>query len=341
MRILTLAALLLLAPLLAPPWYRTLDFASAERELTTSPVVRIRPLKAFLEEEFHFQWEGSNDLFLVDLANGMRAVFRTEDKPWGSTAEVSGYRFARYLGSRLVPPTVRRTLARGPKGWAWSTDTRFGSVQLFIEASGHPDALPRLTAKERSDVEVISFVFGRYDNHSGNLLLDPAGGPVMIDFEGSMNPQQVRYGEVPFVKHGGRFHAEDGVPGTKPFPFDHPRVLVDPSLDTIKQTFGPWWNQTWPTGMDMLHRIAQQVPGRRIPYAIWDDQLWVQLDAPKRHAAHTDVYSRATIDRLEALTEDRLVHEILGPEYRVEHIRGIMDRRRQLLAAARHGRFIP
>ena len=344
--ILALVTLLALtcAALAAPQhWYQGLDFAATERALETSPIVRIRTLKDFLESEYRFRWQGSNQLFLLELAGGTRAVFRTEDMPWGSTAEVSGYRFARALGSRLVPPTVRRVLQRGAgvPGWAWPTASRLGSLQLFVEAAGHPHVRDLLTPKERSDVEVISFVFGRYDTHPGNLLIDPSGAPVMIDFEVSMNLQQSRYGEVPFVQHGGRLHTADALPRTTPFPFDHPRVLTNPTLAEVRRIFGPWWRLTWPAGMDMLHRMAQQAPGKRIPYVIWDDMLWVQLDVPARHPAHTDVYSRETLRRLEALSIDRFTSEILSPEYHASHVLGFLDRRRQLLAAAAHGTLIP
>lgn len=330
----------------ARPWYEGLDFTATRQKLERMPLKRIRSLKQYLVEEKGVLWEGSNELFLIELADGTRAVFRTEDQPWGSTAEVSGYRFARYLGSRLVPPTSRRTLLRGPgagvPGWAWKESARLGSVQLFIDAHGDPAALSRLSEKDRADVEVISFVFGRYDNHAGNLLLDRTGAPVMIDFEGSMNLQKVRYGEVPFVVHGGRFHAPDGVAASRPFPFDHPKVLVDPTLDQVRKTFGPWWNQTWPAGMVMCHRMIAEVPGKRVSYVIWDDRLWVQMAMPRRHPAHTDVYSRRTLDRLKLLSRHALKGKLLTPQYHPEHIEGFLERRTQLLQAARkHGRFIP
>lgn len=326
----------------AAPWYQGLDFTGTREKLETMPVQRIRSLKQFLEDEKKVKWEGSNELFLIELADGTRAVFRTEEKPWGSTAEVSGYRFARYLGSRLVPPTVRRVLMKPIPGWAWKEDRRLGSVQLYIEAKGSPDALARLTEKERADVEVISFVFGRYDNHSGNLLLDAAGAPVMIDFEGSMNLQKVRYGEVPYVVHGGRFHVPDSVSKDEPFPFDRPKVLVNPTLAEVQKTFGPWWGQTWPAGMVMCHRMIADIPDRRVPYVIWDDRLWVQMNMPRRHPAFTAVYSKATLDRLKLLSVTALTPKLLTEQYHPEHIAGFLERRTQLLRHAREkGRIIP
>lgn len=337
-------AVILLAAPLAAPWYSGLDFTRTREKLESMPVARIRSLKQFLVEEKKIQWEGSNELFLIELADGTRAVFRTEEKPWGSTAEVSGYRFARFLGSRLVPPTTRRILRRSENipGYAWKEDQRLGSVQLFIEARGAPDALARISEKERADVEVISFVFGRYDNHSGNLLLDPAGAPVMIDFEGSMNLQKVRYGEAPFVVHGGRHHVADGVSKDRPFPFDHPKVLVNPTLEEVQRTFGPWWGQTWPAGMVMCHRMIADIPDRRVPYVIWDDRLWVQMNMPRRHPAFTEVYSKATLDRLKQLSVTALTPKLLTEQYHPEHIAGIVERRTQLLRhAAERGRLIP
>jgi hypothetical protein len=283
-------------------------------------------------------------LFFADLEGELPAVFRTEDDPWGSTAEVAGYRFARWLGSRLVPPTVFRTLRRGvdapAAGWEWKADTRRGAMQLFVKAVGLPDALSRMTPKERADVEVISFVIGRYDNHAGNLLLDAGGAPLLIDFEGALNPQQVRYGQAPFVHHGLRYAVPDGIPASRPFPFDAPRTLVNPTLEEVQRTFGPWWNQKWPSGMKTLHKMVPSIPDRTVRYAIWDDQLWVQMNVVARHPAHTSVYSRATLERLRALTAKDLTGRILTPEFGPEHVAGILERRDQLLAAARTGTLI-
>lgn len=332
-----------LAP--ARPWYQNLDFTATRHKLERMRIKRIRSLRQFLEDEKHIKWEGSNELFLIELADGTRAVFRTEERPWGSTAEVSGYRFARYLGSRLVPPTTRRTLHRGAgagiPGWAWKTPSRLGSLQLFIDAKGEPLALPLMSEKERADVEVISFVFGRYDNHSGNLLLDAAGAPVMIDFEGSMNLQKVRYGEVPYVVHGGRFHSPDSVPRSQPFPFDAPKKLVNPTLEQVQTTFGPWWNQLWPSGMVMCHKMTADVPDHIIRYVIWDDRLWVQMNMPRRHPCYTNVYSKRTLDRLKLLSRRALRAKLLTEQYAPEHIEGFLERRRLLLDAARTGRIIP
>lgn len=271
-------------------------------------------------------WDGSNDFHVLELESGLKAVFRSEDEPWGSMAELAGYRMDGFLRTELVPPTVERTLTDAEvPGWPWSSKTRPGSVQLWIETGPPSDA-------SLADAEVLSFVMGRYDNHDGNLLYDRAGRPVVVDFESAMDIQQVRYGEVPFVRRGVK-HKGDRANVAGAFPFDHPQVLKDPTLAQIRARFGPWWT-IWPQGMAGLHRMLAHIPGRLIPYAIWGDRLWVQVKVKSRHPAYTAAVRPATWERLQALDAAALTG-VLVPPMGAEHERGILERAGQVLAASR------
>ena len=330
------AALLLASSLGAGPWHQDLDFSATEARLASAPVLRMGSFQDFLRETRGVEWHGSNPLQVATLAGGTHAVFRSEDEPWGSIAEVAGYRMARRLGLRLVPPTVPRTLALDGA-------PRPGSLQLVVEAG--PGVEAPLPEKERADVEVLAFLMGAFDNHSGNLLRDATGAPVMIDFENALDVQYQRYGDFPFVKRGGQHHPE-GIeqPGWgAPFPFEAPRKLVDPSLEHLKATFSPWWGQYWAGGMDALHRMLEHIPERTVPYVIYRDQLWVQVRVASRHPAHTEVYSAATIEALRSLARAELTRgpePILPEPFDERHVRALWDRRRQLLAASQRGLWI-
>jgi len=318
-RVLMVLLLLLVSPTLAQRWPKSLEDELAEEE-----VVSIRALSTAVEN-----WDGSNDYHVLTLANGLKGVFRSEDEPWGSVAEAVAYRFDLQLGTELVPPTVFRTLRRQELGedWPWEQDRRTGSVQLFVEGA-RPSEESDFVQPDLANSEILCFLLGRYDNHAANLLVAPDGRLLLIDFEGAMDIQKVRYGEFPFLRRGG-WH-EGGLSGEEPFPFDNPSKLVEPTLEEIQSAFGPWWGQFWPQGMNLLYKLLNGIPERTVPYVIWDGRLWVQVKVRSRHPAFTDFYPDSTMRNLERLGEAEiraLLREPLGEA----HLQGILERRRQLV----------
>jgi len=323
--IILLLLLLLVCPALAERTWRT-GWTTAELEdnLKHSKVRSIHRLQDALGPS----WDGSNEFHVLELECGIKAVFRSEDEPWGSMAELAGYRMDGFLGTELVPPTVQRTLTdQEVPGWPWSGPTRSGSAQLWVETGPDNDAA------SLAEVEVLSFIMGRYDNHDGNLFYDRAGRPVAVDFESAMDIQQVRYGDFPFVRRGVSHKDPQGVPRTAPFPFDHPLVLKNPTLAQIQARFGPWW-KVWREGMTGLHRMLANIPGRTIPYAIWDNRLWIQVKVKSRHPAYTPTCQAETLARLRAL-DAAAVEGILVAPMGPEHARGILERTAQVLAKCR------
>lgn len=309
-----------------------------ERDLQEAPMKQMRSLQQFLEEEKGIAWEGSNPLYIVELEGGMRAVFRHEDEPWGSQAEVVGYRVSRALGLDLVPVTVPRTLHREEvEDWPFEGEVRVGSLQVYVDAAPTTEAQwAQLDPDDRANIEIVSFLLGRYDNHPGNLLIDGAGQPVLIDFEGALDRQRVRWGEFPFLKRGGRAAPPasiTGHPASAPFPFDGPELLVDPTLEELEATFGPWWGQYWPEGMRGLHRMLDHIPERTVPFVVWDERLWVQVRVASRHPAHTERFPVATLEALRALDRAALEALLIAP-FSAGHVRDIMERREQVLRAA-------
>lgn len=303
---------------------------SLEQQLETAAVVSAQSLDSALTD-----WDGSNEYDLLTLEGGLKGVFRSEDEPWGSRAEVAAYRIDRELGTELVPPTVERTLKRSELGEAWpwaELEQRPGSLQLFVEGA-RPTRPQDKSQPDLANSEILCFVLGRYDNHDANLLVDPEGRLVLVDFEGALDHQMVRYGDFPFIKRGG-FHASpDGVTGDQPFPFEQPRQLVDPSLEQIQQTFGPWWGQYWSQGMELLYRLLDGIPERTVPYVVWDNRLWVQVRVRSRHPAHTDLYPQSTLEALSRLSQPRLL-ELLGEPFTPAHARRMLERASQVLEAA-------
>lgn len=279
-------------------------------------------------------WDGSNSYLLLTLEDDIQAVFRSEDEPWGSVAEVAGYEFDQLLGTEFVPPTVFRTLEKEELGvnWPWESESRTGSLQLFVKGAT-PAEVSSFPLEDRASSEILGFAMGRYDNHSGNLLRAPDGGAVMVDFEGALDIQKVRYGDFSFVRRGGWAESPLNVPADQPFPFDSPRALVDPSLETIQETFGPWWGQYWAQGMTGLHRLLKGIPERTVPYVIWDNRLWVQVKVQSRHPFRVETFPPETMARLADISKEQL-EEIFPEPFGSAHIRGIQERIGQLLLAS-------
>ncbi|MBT9589090.1 hypothetical protein IV102_37500 [bacterium] len=327
----------LLVLLLVPPAWSQRWPESVAHSLTAQPIQAARNLEQVLKDSGR-PWEGSNSLWLLDLRDGTRAVFRSEDEPWGSQGEIAGYRLTRWLGLDLVPPTVFRILHQSEwpatTPWPFPQATRTGSVQIFLTVKPTtPELLANLDPLVKADIEVVSFVMGRYDNHSGNLLVDEQGHPCLIDFENSLEIQQARYGDIPYARRGARRTDLPGLSARQPFPFDHPEKLVDPSLEEIQKRLSPWWTY-WPEGMAELHRHIRNLDDKTIRYAIWDHRLWVQARATSRHPAWTDRYRNSTMERLSQLDEG-VLQLLLPVPYTHEHVRTMLGRAHQVLEAWR------
>ena len=73
---------------------------------------------------------------------------------------------------------------------------------------------------------------------------------------------------------------------------------------------------------------------------LWDDQLWIQVPVQSRHPAFTRTFSRATLDRLRELDPAKL-DLILSSEHTPPVKKQTLERRDQVLAAAKKGELIP
>ncbi len=299
------------------------------------PVRTVRSLEETLRAQGK-PWDGSSTIWLVELQDGTQAVFRSEDEPWGSQAEVGGFQLSHWLGMELVPPTATRTLQRADwptdKPWPFPSDTRTGSLQLYVPSHSIRDAeWSDLDPLAKADIEILSFVMGRYDNHSGNLLIDQQGQPIMVDFENSLEIQRARYGEIAYARRGTPCRQLPSAPVSDPFPFDHPQMLVNPTLEQVQQTMSPWWTY-WREGMKGTAERARQIDDKTLRYVIWDHFLWVQVRARSRHACWTDVYRYSTIEKLSRLDLATL-EGLLPIPYTSLHAQGILERSQQVNAA--------
>jgi hypothetical protein len=193
------------------PWFEKINFSETEALLQNSEVASVKGLK-----------NGTTDgVSLVTFQDGTKAVWKPGQE---NLAEVAGYRAARSVGSSLVPPTVERELFG-----------RVGSLQLFVRVSlditnptERPKIWEKVPAEQKAERNIFNFVFGNWDLHWGNVLVDDSYSIVQID-NGAINRRQmVRYGELPFIR---RLDVKDGVQSeANTFPFESAVYLEKPSI---------------------------------------------------------------------------------------------------------------
>lgn len=320
------APLLLLALLCSPLTWAERWPESAAASLATQPITKAANLEQVILLAGQ-EWQGSSQIWLLDLQDGTRGVFRSEDEPWGSQAEIAGYRFSRWLQLELVPPTIARIIQKSewPQDWPFPQNSRQGSLQLYQQTGPPAPVAP----DDQADMEVLSYIMGRYDNHSGNLIFDRQGQPCLVDFENSLEIQKTRYGEISYVRRG---QARPDLPSRKgDFPYEQPQKLVHPSLAEIQAQFSPWWVY-WTQGMQSLHQQIQRLPDHTVNYVLWENRLWVQARANSRHPAYTNSYHDPTMRRLEELDAEQL-RAVLPDPYGPEHISGMLERRDSVVKA--------
>jgi hypothetical protein len=323
--------LLITALSLAPP--------ALGQDLLGSRPVRATPLPRYLTEVLRIEFDGSNPYLVVELDHGGMALFRSETgDPWGSQAEVAGYRMSRWLDlGDLVPLTVSRRLGHAdfPMGdWPYREPERLGSLQTFLPARPiNDEQLKTMPADRKAGIEILSFLMGRYDNHSGNTLVDDRGRIFIVDFENALEHQMVRYGEYPYVRKGQPNCQVPTLSADQPFPFAAPEILRNPSLQELEDHLSPF-RAPWSEPAQGLHDMIKRSTDQCLRSVTWEHQQWLQVRAPSRHPAWTECYPPALVERLEALTLETLETEILLPPFTRRHALAIMERRDQVLRAA-------
>lgn len=120
-------------------------------------------VKGFEElEGDHF----SSDVYRVELASGVRAIFKPDFEFWkdsedrltfahkaNQTAEIAAYEFARLLGLNNIPMIVRREIA-GMRG----------NLQLFVSPSAF-DQGAEVFNQMKPDLDAFIYLIDDFDNH--------------------------------------------------------------------------------------------------------------------------------------------------------------------------------
>lgn len=272
----------------ALPWHHGLDFTQIEKELSEGEIESITPISEHLRN-LGRNHHGDSEGYYVALKSGIAGIAKPESIPWGTSGEIGAYRVARLLKSKLIAPTVKRCFAQLG---------RCGSFQYYVQTpfdltreAQHETARKLLSRKNKSDLILLQFVLGRWDIHSGNLLVDASGEPVLIDCADILDLQHIQYGDHPYLRRG-KYRTE--VDETKPFPFDNPRKLIRPSWDELQSTLGSYLDT------EKLQKIFKKL-GRgaylddTLRYIVHQGEFWFYQGLTWRKPLYTADYSRETL----------------------------------------------
>ena len=309
-------------------WNDDLTRSQLEGLLLSSKVHSTTSLKKYLESR-GFVYDAASLVWLVELDRGVFAVKRQNGDEEG-VGEVSAYRFNKYLGLDIVPPTVRRKIAG-----KWYT------LQFFVE--GNPkfmgdtttiDDVEKVVSKEDfSDMNILAFVVGQYDNHRYNMIVDKNNRLAMFDFETIRVIHQVRYGDFPFVRRGKWTEKTSSLDKYETFPFDKASNLTNPSMDEMREVFSGYWPDAL---ISTFHRYVRHMPNKELNYLRWRGFIWVQNKVASRRAATTNYLENPTLKKVAQIRLKDLRKIFPKPVFTEKHLELNLLRAKALLRALKY-----
>jgi hypothetical protein len=210
-------------------------------------------------------------VFLIELDNGLKAVFKTfssEDLS-DAYAEVAAYDASVVLGFPDVPPTILRTIKEIQ-----------GSLQLFVETpidtlepGVYSKALEEIDLTTLNNLKIFYFVFGQWDSGPHNLLIFKSQEKthlIAIDNSGIHNHQHVKYGDLPFVRicYSEDLNTQDW---DKPFPFHLAQTISEPTQDNLRRVFGKKVPETFYESFKSYNEPFH--------YVVYQNSIWRQFHA--------------------------------------------------------------
>jgi hypothetical protein len=333
------------------PWFKKITFRKTEDLMKNGRILSIRPLGEF-QEASGKKKSGTHSVYILSFEGGVKAAWKPDGDPG---IEVGAYRAARLIGSRQVPPTVVRTIsaegvdlnAVAPAVFG-EVQGRTGSAQYFVDSSidllggklSKQEVFAKIPQKQISDRLLFNFVFGQWDAHMGNIIVDDSYSIALID-NGAINSRlAVRYGELPFrcnmgVKPSARI-APEKEPAT--FPFDQAVTLNNPT----KEQFADFMNaRLEPSQIDAFWKWREKSKDNTMAIVVWRNAVWIQGIGFQNYGPQKpDVFSASTIEGYRSLNFDNL-RKALPPVFADDRIREMLGRRDQVLRAVATTPMIP
>jgi hypothetical protein len=338
------------AEVFSQAWFDRIVFPEIEKKLLSDRIVKIEDMSAFLESS-NKKPSGISGAYLVTFEDGMRGVW----KPKSYIGEVLAYHAARFVGNKFVPPTVYRKMRPDqvdtgkipPEVWN-EINGREGSLQFFVKTTVdllgdwkiRNEAWSRVPGWQKDERDAFNFVFGHWDRHWGNVLVDDTSSVVMIDNSSITTRQKVQFGSLPFLKRYILKEDQKDRYNQEKFPFASAETYNNQTSEAlfsrIKTLLG---EKSFENMMKDLHTESdnKKVLKKDISLAIvpWKGNLWVQYIGFRNYGPLTPKNLRPeVVEKYKALNFENL--RALFPNdssnsFPDSYIGEILERRDQLL----------
>lgn len=169
-----------------PPWNDQLAFEEIEKRLQTEAIVTRKSIRSFLKRD-HKSVHPTHPVDIVVLESGLKAICKNERSCY---SEVAAYRASKFLGLRLVPPTVFRNI-QGKKY----------SLQFFIDSAiSKTHKIKKIRKKDLFDKELFYYVFNQWDAHPGNQIVSRHGNKYYLAL--------IDHGSIHFTSHNTKLKSK-------------------------------------------------------------------------------------------------------------------------------------
>jgi hypothetical protein len=145
-----------------PDWCDDLNFEEMEKLLYKGRIVQSKDIRAFLKKSGKVP-TGLHPIRIVQLDNGVKAVVKESKACYG---EVAAYKAAKFLGIRLVPPTILQDLNGGKASFQF-----YVASPIDLKKISPSSVFQGLSKKDVSDKDVFYYIFGQWDTHPGNQMV--------------------------------------------------------------------------------------------------------------------------------------------------------------------------
>lgn len=154
-----------------PDWNEQLDFDAIEHQLLNEPIIEKMGMRQFLIKSNKEIKALCQDVLLVVLKNGLKAVLKKANACYG---EVIAYKAAKKLDLRLIPPTVLRKINGETVSLQFYVATDIDAVKQDKEI------MKKISQKDLCDKATFEYVFNKWDIHSGNHLITKHKGKYFL-----------------------------------------------------------------------------------------------------------------------------------------------------------------
>ncbi|MCB0393186.1 MAG: hypothetical protein KDD25_01425 [Bdellovibrionales bacterium] len=272
----------------------------------------------------------SEEIYIVEFDGGTKAVFKPEMYLWSSIGELGAYRYSRWLGLDIVPPTVIREIGG-----------KVGSLQLYVESDYFNDKYgwgdrykmyQGLSEEEKIKLSLFHFLIGQWDRHVENILIARNGCVFAIDNECAMNQIRVSYGDYPFVMNGvfNSAYVDSNEPAE--FPFSQVRIVENPTVEKLEAAIPEGFFKPGKRSkkIENLLEKSRKNHDSSIQIVIWRGYVWIKEDTKSLGPAFSKSIPKDLEIKLRSLTRETL-RAILPDGFNDEQVEEFWRRRNQLL----------